>query len=961
MRTLRQQRVRILLAAVACTVGCLLPVSTATATAPAPTGVPAGATAGPALHDGAHAAAAPEFQQVTLAKGVAETGEPMTLAVLPDRSVLHTSRDGTLRLTNAAGTTTVAGKLDVYSHDEEGLQGVAADPGFSSNRHVYLYYAPRLTTPGGDAPMEGSAADFAPFDGVNRLSRFVLRTDGTLDLGSEKKILDVPASRGLCCHVGGDIDFDAAGNLYLSTGDDTNPFASDSYTPIDERPTRNPAYDAQRSSGNTNDLRGKVLRIKVNADGSYAIPSGNLFAPGTAKTRPEIYAMGFRNPFRMSVDKATGIVYLGDYGPDAGSASPTRGPAGQVEFNRITKAGNFGWPYCTGDNDAYVDYDFATGASGSAFDCAAPKNTSPRNTGLTDLPPAQPAWIPYDGGSVPEFGNGSESPMGGPVYRYDATSTSEVKFPQEYDGDYFAGEFGRRWIKRVESGADGAVRSISPFPWNGTQVMDMAFGPDGALYVLDYGTGYFSGDENSALYRVEYVTGGLAPIAQAKASVTSGTVPLAVSFSSAGSADPDGGTLSYAWTFGDGATSTAAHPSHTYTANGQYTATLKVTDTTGASATASVRITVGNTAPTVKLELPVDGRVYDFGAAIPFRVTVTDPEDGAVDCSKVKVTFIVGHDSHGHPQTSATGCAGTLQTLADGEHDPNANIFGVVDAEYTDRGANGQPALTAHDQHLTQPTHRQAEHFGASSGVQVVAHGPAHGGRTVGHIDNGDWISFTPYALDNVTRFTARVSSAGAGGTIEVRAGSPTGTLLGTATVPVTGGWETFQDVTATLTGRPAGPTTLHLVFKGGTGSLFDVDEFSFTTSGDGPRSGAVRGVNGKCLDVDGAQTADGTKIQLWTCNGSSAQTWTIAGDGTVKALGKCLDVSGGGSADGTKVQLWTCNGTGAQVWAPQPDGTLRNPRSGKCLDASGGTWNDGTAVHLWTCHTGPNQKWALP
>ncbi|MFE2009065.1 ThuA domain-containing protein [Streptomyces sp. NPDC059491] len=128
-----------------------------------------------------------------------------------------------------------------------------------------------------------------------------------------------------------------------------------------------------------------------------------------------------------------------------------------------------------------------------------------------------------------------------------------------------------------------------------------------------------------------------------------------------------------------------------------------------------------------------------------------------------------------------------------------------------------------------------------------------------------------------------------------------------------------------------------------------------------GPRTGEVKGVNGKCLDVDNAQTADGTKIQLWTCNGTGAQRWTVSADSTVKALGKCLDVSGGGSADGTKVQLWTCNGTGAQKWEPQANGTVRNPQSGKCLDASGGVWNDGTAVHLWTCHTGPNQKWALP
>ncbi|TPN26406.1 carbohydrate-binding protein [Mesorhizobium sp. B2-3-3] len=907
------------------------------------------------------APAAAEFQQVTLAKGVAETGEPMTLAVLPDRSVLHTSRDGTLRLTDAAGTTKVAGRLNVYTHDEEGLQGVGVDPGFTTNRFVYLYYAPQLSTPAGDAPANGSTADFAPFDGVNRLSRFVLRTDGTLDTATEKKVLDVPASRGLCCHVGGDIDFDAQGNLYLSTGDDSNPFASDGYTPIDERPTRNPAYDAQRSAGNTNDLRGKVLRIKVGADGSYTVPAGNLFAPGTARTRPEIYAMGFRNPFRMTVDKPTGVVYLGDYGPDAGTASAARGPAGQVEFNRITKAGNYGWPYCTGRNDAYADYNFATSASGAAFSCSAPRNTSPNNTGLTDLPAAQPAWIPYDGGSVPEFGSGSESPMGGPVYRYDAASTSPVKFPESFDGDFFAGEFGRKWIKRIEQAGDGTVQSVNAFPWQGTQVMDMAFGPDGALYVLDYGTGYFNGDENSAVYRIENVTGGRSPLAQVSADRTSGTSPLTVRFSSAGTSDPDGDPLTYAWKFGDGGTSTAAGPSHTYTADGQYTAELTVSDGTGRTATASVAVTVGNTAPTVKLELPLDGRIIDPGAAVPFRVTVTDPEDGTVDCSKVKVTFIIGHDSHGHPQTSATGCSGTVQTIADGEHDPNANIFGVWDAEYTDKGANGQPALTTHDEHISQPSHRQAEHYGGSAGVSVISHAAARGGRTVGNIENGDWISFKPYALDNATALTARVSSAGAGGTLEVRAGSPTGALLGSVAVPVTGGWETFRDVSANLTDRPAGTTTLHLVFKGGSGALFDVDEFTVTTSGAAPREGAVTGIGGKCVDVAGGATADGTQIQLYTCNGTAAQKWTVGTDDTLRALGRCMDVSGAGTADGTRIQLYGCNGSGAQKWTPQADGTLKNPASGKCLDAEGVSSADRTRLHLWTCGIGANQKWILP
>ncbi|PKW05690.1 Glucose/arabinose dehydrogenase, beta-propeller fold [Streptomyces sp. 1222.5] len=802
--------------------GALLAGATLTLTTP---------QAGAAVTGQDAAAATEDFQQVTLAKGEAEVGEPMSLAVLPDRSVLHTSRDGELRLTDAAGNTRVAGKLDVYSHDEEGLQGVGVDPDFAQNRFIYLYYAPPLNTPAGDAPETGTAADFAPFDGVNRLSRFVLDTDGTLDKASEKKILDVSTTRGLCCHVGGDIDFDADGNLYLSTGDDSNPFQSDGYSPLDERADRNPGFDAQRTSGNTNDLRGKILRIKVNADGSYSIPDGNLFAPGTAKTRPEIYAMGFRNPFRFSVDKKTGILYVGDYGPDAGSANPGRGPAGQVEFARVTKPGNFGWPYCTGANDPYVDYDFATKTSGATFDCSAPKNDSPHNTGLTDLPPAQPAWIPYNGPSVPEFGDGSESPMGGPVYHYDPALDSPVKFPEAYDGDFFAGEFGRRWIKRISSDADGKVQSIDDVPWSGTQVMDMAFGPDGALYVLDYGTSWFGGDDNSGLFRIENATDGHSPVAQAAADRTSGQAPLKVAFSAAGTSDQDGDALTYSWDFGDGATSTAADPTHKYKKNGTYTATVTAKDTTGRTGSASVRVVVGNTAPKVTLELPQDGQLFSFGDAVPFKVKVTDPEDGrAVDCSKVTVNFILGHDTHGHPLTSAQGCSGTIRTSADGGHDEDANIFGVLDAQYTDGGGGGQEALTTHARSVLEPRHRQAEHFGDSSGVTVTARSSAHGAKVVGDIHNGDWISFTPYVLSDAKKITARIASGGAGGTLEVRAGSATGTLLGKATVPVTGGPDTYQDVTAGLSRAPRGTTTLYLVFKGGSGALFDLDDFTFTT-----------------------------------------------------------------------------------------------------------------------------------
>ncbi|MGB3438358.1 MAG: PQQ-dependent sugar dehydrogenase [Actinophytocola sp.] len=908
----------------------------------------------------AHPVTAADYQQVELARGVGEMGEPMSLAVLPDRSVLHTSRNGTLRRTDAAGTTSVIGMLAVYSHDEEGLQGVGVDPGFATNRFIYLYHAPPLSTPGGDAPASGT--DFSAWNGVNRLSRFTLNADYTLNTGSQVTVLDVPASRGICCHVGGDIDFDAAGNLYLSTGDDSNPFDSGGFSPLDERSGRNPAYDAQRSSGNTNDLRGKVLRIKVNANGSYSIPSGNLFAPGTAKTRPEIYAMGFRNPFRMSVDKPTGVVYLGDYGPDSGAASATRGPGGQVEFNRITSAGNYGWPYCTGSNttnETYVEFTFPSGPSGARYNCAAPVNNSPNNTGLTNLPAARAAWITYDGCSVAAFGCGSESPMGGPVYHYDANLNSSVKFPAVMDGHVFLGEYGRRWLRTAHVNGDGTAGQIDTFPWTGTQVMDMAFGPDGALYVLDYGTGNFGGDANSALYRVEYnPVGNQAPTAKVAANRTSGLAPLTVNFSSAGSSDPEGGALSYLWNFGDGTTSTSANPAKTYSTNGQRTVTLTVTDPGGRTGNASVVVTVGNTAPTVTLSTPVNGTTFNFGDTVPYTITVSDPEDGTIDCTKVKLTYVLGHDSHGHPITSKNGCSGTIAIPVDGEHDTAANLYAVFDAEYTDKGANGQPALTTHAQNRLQPAHRQAEHYSSQSGTSQITKTGAEGGKTVGEINNGDWIAFQPYALGGVTRVSARVSSGGVGGTLTVRAGSATGTVLGAMTVPNTGGWETFVDVATNLAGVPAGTTTLYLTFSGGAGALFDLDAFTFSKTAAGGQ-GPIRG-SGKCVDVSGAGTADGTKIQLYTCNGTSAQSWAVTG-ATLRVLGKCMDVASGATADGTLVQLWTCNGSGAQNWAANADGTLRNPQSAKCLTPSGNGTADGTQLVISTCTTATTQRFTLP
>src|SRR5262249_16349154 len=154
----------------------------------------------------------------------------------------------------------------------------------------------------------------------------------------------IATQREECCHSAGSLAFDAQGNLYASAGDNTHPGASDGFSPIDEQPGRGP-WNAAKSAGNANDLRGKILRIHPEPDGTASIPQGNLFPPGTPNTRPEIYTMGNRNPFRISVDPRSGCLYWGEVGPDAYGANPQRGPAGFDEINQAKKAGNFGWPF----------------------------------------------------------------------------------------------------------------------------------------------------------------------------------------------------------------------------------------------------------------------------------------------------------------------------------------------------------------------------------------------------------------------------------------------------------------------------------------------------------------------------------------------------------------------------------------------------------------------------------------
>ena len=427
------------------------------------------------------------------------------MAIAEDGRVFYIERGGRVKMwTPKNRATVVIGELKIEDYEEtkmeDGLLGLTLDPDFARNGWIYLYYSP---------PDTGTNAD-GQKTGENILSRFTLTGD-KLDLASEKVMLRVATQREQCCHMAGGLAFDAHGNIYISTGDNTYPHASEGYSPMDERPLHSP-YDAQKSSANANDLRGKILRVTPQADGSVTIPPGNLFKPGTPGTRPEIYAMGCRNPFRFSVDRKTGYVYWGDVGPDASQFMEGRGPIGLDEINQARAPGNFGWPYFLGDNKPYWHYDFATKTSGEKFDPAHPVNNSPNNTGIKELPPAQPAMIfyPYSlSAKFPEVnGGGGRTAMAGPVYYYDRQVKFKRKLPRDFDHTLFIYEWSRNWIIAVHLDANEGIAKMERFCSQMTfkRPIDMQLGPDGCLYVIEYGTGWGK-NPDSQLVRIEYAAG----------------------------------------------------------------------------------------------------------------------------------------------------------------------------------------------------------------------------------------------------------------------------------------------------------------------------------------------------------------------------------------------------------------------------------------------------------------------
>jgi len=413
-----------------------------------------------------------------------ELFEPMEMVMLPTGNILICERKGELREFNPkTRETRLVIKLPVAFQQgnyasECGFLGLVPDPNFSKNNYLYCFYSVISKTPsnkGGKGPDGGN-----PLDEVNRLSRFTYK-DGVFDLSSEVKILDVATDRqGKTCHEAGSLAFGPDGLLYLATGDNTNPFWKDA-SPMNPD---NRHGDARRSAGNTADLRGAVLRLKINKDGSYDIPKGNLFKPGTPQTRPEIFIMGARNPYRITVNQRTGTLYWGEVSPD-------KNPTGE-EINQAKTAGFHGWPYFIGDNLRFITPDDLL------TDPELVVNTSPFNTGLQVIPlKPRPPFLHYNRSCA----------IIGEVYNH-SSKFSKGAFPEHFDNCLFFGDWNRSWIQLIRMDKDENSLAVEHFPINFKfrKVIDFFFA-EGELYVLEFGNGWFN-TKGGRMCKISYDPGG---------------------------------------------------------------------------------------------------------------------------------------------------------------------------------------------------------------------------------------------------------------------------------------------------------------------------------------------------------------------------------------------------------------------------------------------------------------------
>ena len=556
------------------------------------------------------------FEERTLVSGLSL---PTAIAFAPDGRMFIAEKKGIVRVLNADNT--VVQLLDISSHvygvADRGLLGIATDSDFANNHWLYLLYVYNPT------PEPSGLAR------TSRLTRVTVNPDNTASpetviLGSiSTPPCPAPANNVDCIpsdmdsHAIGTVRSAPDGTLWIGNGD-----ASD-WSKVDPMALR---------TYNEESLAGKIIHIDRNGRG---LP-GHPFCPADndlTHVCTKLYAKGMRNPFRFTLRQGAGPV-VGDVGWEE-----------HEEIDLMSAPGrNYGWPCYEGP--------FHTSGYKDLAGCSA--EYAKEGTPQADTP------SDYDY-AHDQSNNYQAAVVGGPLY-------PGGTYPGDYTGDIFFADYVNAFIKRLQVDAQGHVSGVVGFA-TGTPVVDVELGPGNELYYADFGD---ATPGTGSVKRIVYTPSNRTPIAQAAASPNFGPAPLDVSFSGAGSNDPDGDPVTYDWDFGDGTPhGTVRDVTHRYQSSGEFDAHLTVTDNKGASATATAHVSVGNSPPTVSIESPVNGSEFVIGGRIELRGSATDAQDGTLSGSALQWQVSLIHNSHTHDLTGLTGSPVSFTAASD--HDADAH------------------------------------------------------------------------------------------------------------------------------------------------------------------------------------------------------------------------------------------------------------------------------------------------
>lgn len=567
---------------------------------------------------------------------------PTTIAFAPDGRMFIGQKDGRVRVFQN-GVLLPTDFIDISSKVnnfwDRGLLGIAIHPDFPNTPYVYLYftYDPPGTTDNGNGARvirllrvtANSANTNVALAGSEVV---ILGTNSTLanigDLTSHEGVpscessgvyvQDCVAADGES-HTGGTITFGTDGSLFVSIGDAAN------FNYVDYRALR---------ALNLDSLNGKILRINPITGEGY--PDNPFYNGNPDSNRSKVYSYGLRNPFRATVDPLTGELFIGDVG------------WGDWEEINKGRGKNFGWPCYEGNDVGSAEQGGYRDHSSTSAACAA------------------------------LYAQGDDA-VEAPVYSYQNIGGASVQvggfyqgtvYPSQYQGALFFSDYDSDWIRYLTFDVNGNATAFD----FGTDVapvgglVQLLVGPDTNLYYVAYNGPI---PNTSEVRRILYTAGGnTPPTAYASAETDSGLLPFTVNFSSAGSFDPDGQALTYAWDFGDGGTSTDPNPSYEYTVAGNYEVTLTITDSETATGSDTLDISAGNLRPVATITSPAEGFAYSTGTTITYTGTGVDNEDGNLSGAELQWDILLHHNNHVHFDfiPGLTGNSGNFQVPDHGDN-----------------------------------------------------------------------------------------------------------------------------------------------------------------------------------------------------------------------------------------------------------------------------------------------------